>query len=192
MISGLLAAVKSGRITQQRLDESVRKILAWKYELGLAKQKLTPIDQIDKIVSGQETDALAQEIAAKAITLVRNDDNDIPLDRNARIAVLGITNGFDQETTYAPLTRELHANGIKFDAAGLIQENTPAEQVAKARDMVNNADVIIVGLYGRVRTGQRNSGVLPESGARVLSELIAKNKKVIGLRFGNPYILGSV
>ena len=57
--------------------------------------------------------------------------------------------------------------------------------------MVNNADVIIVGLYGRVRTGQRNSGGIPESGARVLSELIAKNKKVIGISFGNPYILGS-
>jgi beta-N-acetylhexosaminidase len=191
MIRGLLAAVRSGRITPQRLDESVRKILAWKYEVGLAKQKNTPIDQIDKIVSSPETDTLAQEVAAKAITLVRNDANAIPLDRNTRVAVLGISNGFDQETTLAPLSRELRANGIKFDAAGSIQENTSAEQVAKARDVVNNADVIIVGLYGVVRSGQRNSAGIPESGARVLSELIAKNKKVIAISFGNPYILES-
>jgi beta-N-acetylhexosaminidase len=191
MIRGLVAAVKSGRITQQRLDESVRKILAWKYEVGLAKQKTTPIDDIDKIVSSPETDTLAQEVAATAITLVRNDANAIPLDRNTRVAVLGISNGFDPETTFAPLTRELRANGIKFDSAGLLQENTPAEQVTKASDLVNKADVIIVGLYGRVRTGQRNSGGIPESGARVLRELIAKNKKVIGISFGNPYILDS-
>jgi beta-N-acetylhexosaminidase len=191
MIRGLVAAVKSGRITQQRLDESVRKILAWKYEVGLAKQKITPIDEIDKIVSSPETDALAQEVAAKAITLVRNDANAIPLDRNARVAVLGISNGVDPETTFAPLTRELRANGIKYDSAGLIQENTSAEQVAKARDAVNNADVIIVGLYGVVRSGQRNSAGIPESGARLLRELIAKNKKVIGISFGNPYILDS-
>jgi beta-glucosidase-like glycosyl hydrolase len=191
MIRGLVAAVKSGRITGRRLDESVRKILAWKYEVGLAKQKITPIDQIDKIVSSPETDSLAQEVAAKAITLVRNDANAIPLDRNARVAVLGISNGFDQETTLAPLIRELRANGIKFDTAGLIQENTSAEQIAKARDMVNHADVIVVALYGVVRSGQRNSAGVPETGARVLSELIAKHKKIIGISFGNPYILDS-
>ena len=191
MIRGLVAAVKSGRITEQRLNESVRKILAWKYEVGLEKQKLTPIDEIDKIVSSPETDTLAQEIAAKAITLVRNDANAVPLDRNARVAVLGISNGFDPETSLAPLTRELRAGGIKFDAAGLIQENTTPEQVAKARDALNNADVVIVGLYGRVRSGQRNSAGIPESGARLLRELIAKNKKLIGISFGNPYILDS-
>jgi beta-N-acetylhexosaminidase len=191
MIRGLVAAVKSGRITGQRLDESVRKILAWKYEVGVVKEKITPIDDIDKIVAGPETDTLSQEIAAKAITLVRNDENAIPLDHNSRIAVLGISNGVDPETTFAPLTRELRANGIKYDTAGLIQENTPAEQVTKARDIVNNADVIIVGLYGRVRTGQKNSAGIPESGARLLRELIARNKNVIGISFGNPYILDS-
>src|SRR6185369_5554196 len=45
MINGLVAAVKTGRITEDRLNQSVRKILAWKYELGLAKQRITPIDQ---------------------------------------------------------------------------------------------------------------------------------------------------
>jgi len=42
-----------------------------------------------------------------------------------------------------------------------------------------------------VRSGQRNSAGIPESGARVLRELIAENKKVIGISFGNPYILDS-
>jgi beta-N-acetylhexosaminidase len=191
MIHGLVAAVKSGRITQERLNESVRKILAWKYEVGIVKQKITPIDQIDKIVSSTETDTLAQQIASSAITLVRNDANAIPLDRNAHVAVIGISNGFDPETSFTPLTRELRANGVKFETAGLIQENTSAEQVAKARDVVNKADIVIVGLYGRVRSGQRNSAGIPESGANLLRDLIAKNKKVIGVSFGNPYILDS-
>ena len=188
MIRGLVTAVKSGRITQQRLDESVRKILAWKYELGLVKNKFVAIDQIDKIVSGPESEQLANEIAEKAITLVRNDAGLVPLDRNAKVAVLAVSNGFDPEVTFGPLTRELKANGIKFDAA-LIQENTTAEQVAKARDMVNNADIVIAALYGRVRSGQKNSAGIPESGARILRELIGNNKKIVGLSLGNPYIL---
>ena len=99
MIRGLVGAVKSGRITEQRLNESVRKILAWKYELGLVKNRLIPIDQIDKIVSGAESDQLAKEIAEKAITLVRNDAGLIPLNKNQRVAVLAISNGFDPEVT---------------------------------------------------------------------------------------------
>ena len=188
MIRGMVAAVKSGRITEQRLDDSVRKLLAWKYQVGLVKNKYVAIDQIDKIVSGPESDQLANEIAEKAITLVRNDAGLIPLDRNAKVAVLAVSNGFDPEVTFGPLTRELRANGIKFEAA-LIQENTPTEQVARARTMVENADIVIAGLYGRVRSGQRNSAGIPESGARILRDLIANNKKVVGVSFGNPYIL---
>jgi beta-N-acetylhexosaminidase len=188
MIRGLVGAVKSGRITEQRLNESVRKILAWKYELGLVKHRLVSIDQIDKIVSGTESDQLANEIAEKAITLVRNDAGLIPLNKNQRVAVLAISNGFDPEVTFGPLTRELRANGIKFDAA-LIQENTTPEQIAKATEMVNKADIVIAGLYGRVRSGQRNSAGLPESGARILRDLIAKNKNIVGVSLGNPYIL---
>ena len=191
MIHGLSAAVKSGRISQSRLDESVRKILAWKYELGLVKQKITPLDQIDKIVSGKESDELAAEIAEKAITLVRNDANAIPIDRNARIAVLAISNGFDGETTLGPLARELRANGIRFSSA-LIQDNSTPEQVARARATVNKADVVIAALYCRVRSGAKNSVGLPDSGVNILRELLAKDKNVIGVSYGNPYILRGI
>jgi beta-N-acetylhexosaminidase len=190
MIRGLIAALKTGRITEARLNESVRKILAWKYQVGLVKNRITPLDQIDKIVSNSETDKLAQEVAAKAITLVRNDANLLPLNRNAKVVVLAISNGFDPETTFGPLTRELRANGIKFEAA-LIQENTPAEQIARAQALANSADIVIAGLYGRVRSGQRNSAGLPDSGAKILRDLLANNKKVVGISFGNPYILES-
>jgi len=189
MLRGLRDAVKSGRISQQRLDESVRRILAWKYELGLFKQKITPIDQIDKIVSSQETAALSQEVANKAITLVRNDANQIPLDKSKRVAVLGISNTFDDEIM-GPLLRQLRQNGVRFNAA-LLQENSTQEQIEKARAMVNNADVVIAAMYGRVRSGARNSVGLPDSGVGILRDLLANNKDVIGVSFGNPYILGS-
>ena len=189
MLRGLREAVQSGRISQERLDESVRRILAWKYELGLFKQKITPIDQIDKIVSNQETAALTQEVANKAITLVRNDTNQIPLDKTKRVAVLGISNTFDPELM-GPLLGQLRQNGVRFNAT-LLQENSTQEQIEKARVMVNNADVVIAAMYGRVRSGARNSVGLPDSGVTILRDLLRNNKDVIGVSFGNPYILGS-
>jgi beta-N-acetylhexosaminidase len=44
-------------------------------------------------------------------------------------------------------------------------------------------------LYGRVRSGQASSAGIPESGARALSALIAAKSPVVGISFGNPYLL---
>jgi beta-N-acetylhexosaminidase len=189
MIRGLVAAVKSGRITMERLDESVRRQLAWKHELGLFKNRMTPLDAIDRIVSGVDTTTLADEIATRAITLVRNDAA-LPLDRTNKVAVLGFSNGFDGPNTMGSLVATMRASGVRFDTAYL-QENSLAEQVATARKVANNADIVIVGLYGRVRSGARASVGIPENGAAILRELLASNKKVIGVSFGNPYLLNS-
>jgi beta-N-acetylhexosaminidase len=201
MIRGIVAAVRSGRIPQQRLDESVRKILAWKYEVGLFEQKITPIDQIDKIVSGKESDDLADEIAKNAITLVRNDSA-LPLDRNAKIAILGISNGFDGPSTMSSFASTLlftpwsdgGLRGTPTQSAlksVYLQENSLPQQIEAARKAIDEADIVVVGLYGRVRSGAKNSVGIPENGAAILREALAANKKVIGISFGNPYILNS-
>ncbi|HEY8560036.1 MAG TPA: glycoside hydrolase family 3 N-terminal domain-containing protein [Pyrinomonadaceae bacterium] len=190
MIRGLREAVKSGRITEARLHESVRKILAWKHELGLFKQKITPIDQMDKIISNKETHQLAEEIANKAVTVVRNNENLIPLAKDKRVFLLGISNGFDGEMTSVALTRFLRENGVKFSST-VLQENSSPEQIAKAREAANKADVVIAAMYGRVRSGAKNSVGLPDAGVDILRELLEKDRKVIGLSFGNPYILQS-
>ncbi|HYN24483.1 MAG TPA: hypothetical protein VES69_05510, partial [Pyrinomonadaceae bacterium] len=50
---------------------------------------------------------------------------------------------------------------------------------------------VMASLYGRVRTGQVRSVGLPEPGARALSTLISSKRPIIGLSFGNPYLLQS-
>ncbi|MEP6788191.1 MAG: glycoside hydrolase family 3 N-terminal domain-containing protein, partial [Acidobacteriota bacterium] len=183
MLHGLIDAVKTGRVTEARLNESVRKILAWKYELGLYKQKITPLDQIDRVVSTKDVAELSDEIGEKAITLVRNDAGAIPLDRSKKVCILGISNTFDPDQTLNVLTRELRLNGIRFTSA-LLQDNATPEQVAQARKLVGDADVVIAALYGRVRSGAKNSVGLPESGVAILRDLIAKEKTVIGVSYG--------
>ena len=189
-VAGIRAAIDSGRLPMSRLDDAVTRQLAWKYELGLFKQRITPIDQIDQVVSNAETRKLGDEIATKAMTLVRNDEGLLPLERSGRIAVLGISNGFDGPPTMAVFSNELRNSGLKFTPA-YVQENTMAPQMEAARKTVREADVLVVGLYGRVRTGAANSARIPENGAALIREAFAANKKVIGVSFGNPYVLSS-
>lgn len=190
MIKGLRDAVKSGRLPVARLDESVRKILAWKIEAGLFKNKITPIEGIDKVVSSRDTYALAEEIANKAVTVVRNDDKTLPIDKSKKVFVLGVSNGFDGEITSQSLVRSLRENGLNVGSV-LLQDNSTPEQIARAKAAANRADIVIAGLYGRVRSGQKNSVGIPEGGAEIIRDLLAANKKVVGVSFGNPYILSA-
>lgn len=190
ILRGLKAAVASGRIPMSRLDESVTRQIAWKHELGLFKERMTPLDQIDRIVGNPETQQLTDEIATKSVTLVRNETNALPLDRSKKIAVLGISNGFDGPPTMNSFVGGLRSNGLRFTPVYL-QENSLQQQVDAARKVVSEADIVVVGLYGRVRSGAKNSVGIPENGAAILREALAAGKQVIGISFGNPYILGS-
>ena len=54
------------------------------------------------------------------------------------------------------------------------------------------ANLVIVSMYGRVRTGQARSVALPEPGMKALNELLNRKSPLIGISFGNPYLLLSI
>ncbi|CAN5566108.1 hypothetical protein BH20ACI4_BH20ACI4_18140 [soil metagenome] len=187
-IRGLREAVKSGRITEARIDESVRKILAWKYKLGLDKKQHTPLDSIDRIVASRETQALSNEIANNAITLVKNEENALPLKSGQKALVLCITNGEDRNFVGNTLTRTLVRNGLQVERIAIDERSTDKE-IENALKKASESDVVVAGLFGRVRSGAKNSVGLPEAGEKVLKEILKNNTPVVSIAFGNPYLL---
>ena len=187
-IKGLKEAVQSGRISEQRLDDSVRKQLAWKYELGLTKQKITPIDAIDTSVSGSDTKKLSDEIAENAMTLVKNESKNLPLTKGKKAVVLCVTNGEDRNfvfNTFKQTLRELGLNAEKV----VIDERSTAKEISDAIEKAKNAEIVVAGLFGRVRSGAKNSTGLPEAGMQVLREVLRSRPETVGVSFGNPYLL---
>lgn len=189
-LKGLKDAVKSGRIGEERLNGSVRKLLAWKYQLGLADGKITPIGEIDKVISGNATRILTTEIAENAMTLVKNDDNALPLAKDKKIFYLGITNGDDRNFSGVSFQREMRANGYKFESI-VLDDRSTEEELNLALKKASEADVVLAGLFGRVRSGAKSSVGLPDAAARVLRQILQTDKKVVSLSFGNPYLLKS-
>src|SRR5258706_6842405 len=191
-VRGVRNAVKQGRLTEQRIELSVRKALAAKFDLGLVQQRLTSLDEIDRIVGGKETLKLADEIAAHAITLVRNDARLLPLNLPATATLfnLAITNGDDRLFVAQPFVATLARSGMKVVTIVLDDRSSEVE-VKKALDLARHADLVIASLYGRVRTGQARSVALPEPGAKALETLINRKTPLIGISFGNPYLLSS-
>jgi len=188
---GVREAVKSGRLSERRIEESARKILAAKYDLGLVKDRMTPIDTIDRTVSSREATALATEIAEHAITLVRDEDKLVPmaaLKTDAKILNIAITNGDDRTTVAVSFVSRLARSGRKVETVALDDRSTDAE-AQKAIEAAKSADLIIASLYGRVRSGQARSVGIPDAGAKALNALIGGKTPIVGVSFGNPYLL---
>lgn len=185
-IRGLRAAVQSKRIPEARLNESVKKILATKFELGLTENKIAALADIDKIVAAKPARDLAEEIAAKAITLVRNDA--LPIQKDKKVFVFGVTNGEDRNYVANTFFRQLRAGRVNFESVVLDERSSEAE-ISAAIEKANAADIVLAPLFGRVRTGAKNSVGLPDKSAKALKTLLETNKKVVGVAFGNPYLL---
>jgi beta-N-acetylhexosaminidase len=190
---GVRDAVKSGRIGEPRVEESARRILAAKYDLGLVEQRLTPVDSIDRIVGSNDVLTLASEISERAVTLVRDEDKLVPLKNlkpGAKIFNLAVTNGEDRAWIANPFVAKLGRGGLKVETV-VLDERSSEKDVQNAIERAKSADLVFASLYGRVRSGQASSVGIPDAGARALSTLIADKKPMIGISFGNPYLLQS-
>ena len=190
---GVRDAVKSGRITEQRVEESARRILAAKYDLGLLDQRITPIDAIDRIVGSKDVPELATQIAEHAITLVRDEDKLVPLKNvkpESRVFNLAVTNGDDRNWISNAFVSRLGRAGIKVETL-VLDERSTEQEVQKIVERAKSADLVLASLYGRVRSGQALSVGIPEPGAKALSALIAAKTPMVGISFGNPYLLQS-
>lgn len=188
-LRGLREAVRAGRLSRKRIDESVRRILAAKYDLGLARRRETPLAEVDRLLSNPEVDAFARDVARRAITLVRNGDNLVPikLRPQARIFNLVVTNGEDRQVA-APFVTELSRGGWRVTTA-VLDGRSSEEEIRQAMKQARAADLVIASLYGRVRAGQPGSAGLPEPTVRALDDLVKGDAPLVGVSFGNPYLL---
>lgn len=79
----MLDGYKNGIITQQRLQDALERILALKAHLGLHKKapadRMPPREQVETIVGCAQHKAMAREVAQRAVTLVKNKQDVLPL-----------------------------------------------------------------------------------------------------------------
>ena len=137
--------------------------------------------------------ALATEIAEHAVTLVRDEDKLVPLKNlkpESRVFNLAVTNGDDRNWIANAFVSRLGRGGVKVETV-VLDERSTDQEVQKAIERAKSADLVIASLYGRVRSGQALSVGIPEPGARALSALIAAKSPIVGISFGNPYLLQS-
>lgn len=83
-------STSTGLISEDRIDDAVRRILRTKFRAGLFERKVTPIDVNDYQPLGTpEHRAIARQAVRESLVLLKNEDNLLPLDRTTRIFLAG-------------------------------------------------------------------------------------------------------
>ena len=212
--NGLLRAVRSGEISEARIDQSVLKILRAKASVGLNKAKLVDIHAVNEIVAQPASLATAQEIADKAVTLVRDNHRALPLKATAKgtklppnpyqpvaetrnNTVLLIFADDSRSDSGRTLDHELRAR-IPDAQVYYVDPRVAAGMTPPVLAAVQESQVVIAAVYefpvaGRVVRTQEGAAVnaiaMQESSATLLRQVLrSAAEKTIVVAVGNPYI----
>jgi beta-N-acetylhexosaminidase len=171
-IQTVLDAVQSGKISTARIDESVRRILRMKFELGLFSDPYTTDEAVSGIGSPAHLQTMA-DAARRSITLLRDDDHVLPLAASSGKHVL--VTGWGASTT-TNLAADLTAAGVTTQRVYTGSPGQSAIDAAVAAAKAN--DVTVVTTYNAWGdTTQQN----------LVNQLLATGKPIVVVSVGGPY-----
>jgi beta-N-acetylhexosaminidase len=184
-IRAVVAAVESGGIPADRIAASARRTLEMKARLGLHDNRYVDLDRLRHVVGAPEHLEVAEGIAERAITLVRDKSSLVPVAREGRVAVV----------TYAPELEVLAGRTFLAElrrlvpsATGVrISPRTGQAELDSLTRTIAGADRIIVTTHVRTIEGEGRFAI-----PRRVSEWIdglAARERVIVVANGNPYVI---
>lgn len=190
-------AVRSGRISESRIEQSVRRILTAKRRLGLAEpsKRYADLDSLMRKVGTAENRAVAQRIADNAITLVRDEHDVLPLRaaKDARVVQINVVDtrsGWREGAVGKVLAAELPKRFRRAVTVQIDDEST-ASEYALVRKLAGMADVLIVNGFVRVAS-YKGSIALNNNQITLLRDLVATKKPFVFTSFGSPFVLAHV
>jgi beta-N-acetylhexosaminidase len=214
-IDAVVEGVRTGRFPESRIDASVRKLLAAKHELGLDRQRMVDVQALRAVVGDSVHQVAARTAAERAITLVKDSLDLVPLGRlprSARVVSvtiapkvdLGAGSAFNGELARAfPALRTLTlspeslygaASGAGAGAAvaggTYVASPQPAlfpASVENALRAAQGAEVAIVSSYFGASSSTARLAA-PEGMGSLIDGLQRNGTKVILATFSNPYI----
>src|SRR5881409_3700858 len=186
-LNAMTAAVSSGRISRERLDESVRRMLEIKQRLGLLTHRVVALDSIMSIVGSKRFQDAANDLAVRALTLVRDVGGEVHAlrgkpSRFALIAYADENNGAAGQY----LTELLRQGGDTVDyfrlwpMSGTLSYDSARAVIARTPATVFVANVRPISSRGNI--------ALPDSLAQLVMATDAARPTVL-VSLGSPYLL---
>lgn len=191
-IAAIVAGVTEGRYPERRLDESVRRILMSKHQLGLAVRRTVDLDSVQTLVGQRDHLVAARRIAERSITLVGDSARRLPLQQLPRTSrVLSVT--YARRTDLGAgqsFNAELRAvfPGLRAETANADDAALDFGRLLRASD---SADVVIVSSYVS-HAWDASTAAAPRAFVDFVGQLQRRGRRPIVVAMGNPYLLRQV
>jgi beta-N-acetylhexosaminidase len=183
----VVAAVKSGRIPEDRLDASVRRLLQAKARLGLNKNRLVDIATLNDSFGKTVWQATAQEISDRGVTLLRDTQHLLPLDGTKPTRGLLVSLYADPEPYPGEdLEPQLRA---RFDSLVALRADTRFVRADTLKlPPPDSYDIAVLALF--VRVSDRKGDIdVPAEQVPLIDQIYGSGKPVITLGLGSPYLI---
>ena len=181
-------AVKNGIISEQRINASTLKVLKMKERLGLHKNKIISMDDTHMSVGKKSNFDLASEIGNRSITLVKNNDNILPLQpkSNDTFYIVDLYDGANNHNE-SIVTKSLRENGYKVRSFQ-IDKSDSLIVANHILDQIPSDGLVLLNAYANPVEWKENI-FLPSVEADFINRLIKKCSTVIITSFGSPYLI---
>ncbi len=188
---GIKAAVESGEIGQEQLNATVERILRVKARLGLHRSRLTDINALDARFGGRANAAVNAEICERALTLIKDDQEQVPLKtpRDAQILYLSVIDypsGWREALPSRTVIPELKKRWPNVTAVE-ISDHTTASELDIVRQLARRSDAIIAGVFVRIASYSGRMDLSPAAADLLASLGADKQRPLVTVLFGNPY-----
>ena len=203
----IVDAVKTGKISEARLDESVLRILRAKARQDLHKNRCVDTGQLHKHIGTKSIIADSKRIADSSVTLVKNKGNILPIQASGKPKILSIlyydhplenigdTFQMEMRKQAVGANSNIYEEGLP-DESGNIQTITigydcdpvfEEETLKKARDY----DIVVCAFVYRIIMRRGTPNLRPRAEA-FIRKLTAMDVPVVAVSFCSPFILGQM
>ncbi|MEM8556654.1 MAG: glycoside hydrolase family 3 N-terminal domain-containing protein [Bacteroidota bacterium] len=187
--AAILEAVAAGRLSEDRIAASARRVLEAKARAGLhARDARVSLDAVDTVIATRAHHALAGEAASRAITLVRDEHGAVPLTAE-RQRVLSVTYADAEDL---PAGKAFDADLAKYHAVTSVRMDARSGtgEFDALRQHAAEADVVVAAIYLSPRNFKGSVGA-NDRFTSFVNELAAEGIPLVVVSCGNPYLLSA-
>jgi beta-N-acetylhexosaminidase len=184
-IAEIKKSIIAGTLTQADINARCYKVLQAKAWVGLNHFQPIKLENLYEDLNPAAADLTNRLLTEKALTVLKNDGNLLPLRRLDSLKIAAISLGADSITTFQK-TLNLYTTVDSYS----LPRTPSSSQLAALDAKMKEYDLLLVGVHQYSISPRTNFGMTPEMSA-VLENLLATGKAAVTL-FGNPYVLNKI
>jgi beta-N-acetylhexosaminidase len=187
VIDYLKQAVNRSELPLSLVEQSLRRVLQAKARLGLRRNRYVSLERLPRILGKPEFKEIARRTFASAITLVKNENNLIPVVPGKKVVILSLSSDPGDYYAGRRFATELNRR-IPMSLAFYADGDTGKEKLEEATAEALKADLVVVALFSSLRAGKGSVDLEPTH-AELIKNIKAAGIQVVTVSFGSPYFL---